>query len=101
MINYKNPPCNPKTELECMSCRRYFVLRHDRYHPDYDGIDFEAHFEACKFCQEWVRAYNSDPNSMHNLYRPLDLWESERKTEEKPSELDKQMRKALEEEYGW
>ena len=98
MINWKKPPCNPKTELACMSCRRYYVFRHDRYHPEYSTIEFEIHFQKCKFCQDWVYAYNSNPDSVHNLFRPIDLWNRNSEPNEEMSELDKMMREALEDE---
>jgi uncharacterized Fe-S cluster-containing radical SAM superfamily protein len=94
----KDPPVNPKTPLECMSCRRFYLYHEDRYHSGYSAEDFDAHYLSCHYCQKWVRDYNSDPNSPCNLYRPVDLWHSEEQPKEEPSELDKMMRKALEDE---
>jgi uncharacterized Fe-S cluster-containing radical SAM superfamily protein len=97
----KSPPVNPKTPLECMSCRRFYLYREDRYHKGYSAEDFDAHYCKCVYCQKWVYDYNTDPNSPHNLYRPVELWNSNPEPKEEPSELDRMMRKALEDEYGW
>jgi uncharacterized Fe-S cluster-containing radical SAM superfamily protein len=99
MIDWKNPPLNPKTSIDCMSCRRFYLYHEDRYHQGYSAEDFDAHYCRCEYCKRWVRAYNSDPNSPQNLYRPVDLWNNNSKPkEEEMSELDKMMRKALEDE---
>lgn len=98
MFDLKNPPLNPKTELACMSCRRFYLYHFDHYHKEYDAIDFEMHYQKCDYCQRWVIAYNSDPNSEVNLYRPIDLWNNNPQPKEEMSELDRMMRKALEDE---
>jgi hypothetical protein len=94
----KSPPVNPKTPKECTSCRRFYLYHEDRYHEGYSAEDFDAHYLSCDYCQKWVYDYNTDPNSPHNLYRPVELWNSNPEPKEEPSELDRMMRKALEDE---
>jgi hypothetical protein len=98
MVDFKNPKVNPKTEIECMSCRRFYIYHFDRYHPDYDGLAFDQHFCNCSFCQALVKDYNSNPNNQ--IWQGIDLWNSNPKQPtEKQSELDRMLKEETEKEY--
>jgi hypothetical protein len=91
----KDPPVNPKTPLECMSCRRFYLYHEDRYHEGYSAEDFDAHFCKCDYCQKWVRDYNSDPNNPSNLYRGVNMWHPEQPEEDPENEkLQRMLRDA-------
>ena len=71
-ITFRSPPLNPKNKTACMSCRRYFIFHEDRYHLEYDGLNFETHYLNCKWCLRWVKAFKT--NELCQNWGGLDIW---------------------------
>lgn len=60
----------------CVTCRHFYVYKFS-FNPNYDAIQFDAHFTSCELCKKWVLNWNTE-NRKTETYEGINLWREEK-----------------------